>query len=158
MIRDAETLQILLDSIHQFVDEVLAPDVLMLLPGGMVIDDRAQVVASMGGAPWQSHQLSDERVVPLGTDAAVVAYRATAVRADTPYTALFDWAANGLIDQFFGKRGTSGQGTAGGGWLSALFGSSGSSQGSIMDLFSGGWGFAGGGTMAPGVSTVEIFH
>lgn len=70
-------------------DEVLAPDVLMLLPGGMVIDDRAQVVASMGGAPWQSHELSDERVVPLGTDAAVVAYRATAVRDDTPYTALF---------------------------------------------------------------------
>src|SRR5690606_14017186 len=58
------------------------------------------------------------------------------------------WAANGIVDQLFGKQGTTGQGTAGGGWLSALFGSSGSSQGSIMDLFSGAWGFADGGTMA----------
>ena len=65
------------------------------------------------------------------------------------------WAANGVIDQLFGKQGTTGQGTAGGGWLSALFGSSGSSQGSIMDLFSGSWGFAGGGTM-PAYSAARV--
>src|SRR5690606_25453268 len=45
--------------------------------------------------------------------------------------------------------------SAGGGWLSALFGSSGSSQGSIMDLFSGSWGFAGGGTM-PAYSAARV--
>lgn len=69
--------------------------------------------------------------------------------------ALYDWATNSLIDQFFGKQGASGQGTAGGGWLSALFGSSGSSQGSIFDLFSGSWGFAGGGTM-PAYSAARV--
>src|SRR5690606_1218228 len=42
------------------------------------------------------------------------------------------WAANGLVEQLFGARGTNGQGTAGGGWLGALFGgSTGSSQGSL---------------------------
>ena len=34
--------------------------------------------------------LSDERVLPLGDDAAVVAYRATATRDDVTYTALFN--------------------------------------------------------------------
>lgn len=37
----------------------------------------------------ESYELSDERVVDLGADAAVVSYRATAVRGGTPYTALF---------------------------------------------------------------------
>lgn len=69
--------------------------------------------------------------------------------------ALYDWATNSLIDQFFGKQGTSGNGTAGGGWLSSLFGSTGSSQGSLFDLFSGAWGFAGGGTM-PAYSMARV--
>ncbi|HVI59325.1 MAG TPA: hypothetical protein VM619_10730 [Luteimonas sp.] len=61
------------------------------------------------------------------------------------------WAAKGIVDQLFGPQGTTGQGTTGGGWLSSLIGAfagSGSSQGSLIDLFSGGWGFADGGTMA----------
>ena len=37
-----------------FYREVLADEVLMLLPGGMVIDDRKTVVESMRGAPWSS--------------------------------------------------------------------------------------------------------
>ena len=73
-----------------FYDDVLAKDVLMLLPGGMVIDDRAQVVDSMSGAPWSSFELSDERVIDLSDESAVVAYRATAVRDDHEYTALFN--------------------------------------------------------------------
>ena len=73
-----------------YYDRVLAGDVLMLLPGGMVIDDRATVVASRQGAAWQSYEMTDEHVVPLGEDAAVVGYRATATRDDEPYTALFN--------------------------------------------------------------------
>ena len=61
----------------------------MLLPGGMVIDSRAEVINSMRGAPWTSFELSDERVVDLGASSAVVAYRATARRGDDEYTALF---------------------------------------------------------------------
>ena len=73
-----------------FYDDLLAKDVLMLLPGGTVIDDRATVVESMGGALWSSYQLSDERVIDLTDDSAVVAYRGTAVRDGNEYTALFN--------------------------------------------------------------------
>lgn len=69
---------------------VLADDVLMLLPGGLVIDDRQAAVDSMGGAPWDGCELTDERVLALGSDAAVVAYQATATREDTTYTAFFN--------------------------------------------------------------------
>ena len=72
-----------------FYGEVLATDALFLLPGGMVIDDRAQVVEAMTGPPWSSFELADERVVPLGAGSAVVAYRARARREGNDYEALF---------------------------------------------------------------------
>jgi hypothetical protein len=78
------------DAATAFYEEVLADEVLMLLPGGLVIDDRAAVIASMGGEPWSSFDLRDERVELLGDDAAVVAYEATAVRGDMTYKALFN--------------------------------------------------------------------
>ena len=53
------------DAAAEFYDEVLAKDVLMLLPGGMTIDDRATVVDSMHQADWTSFELSDERVLDL---------------------------------------------------------------------------------------------
>jgi hypothetical protein len=68
----------------------LADDVLMLLPGGLVIDDRQQVIDSMRGAPWNHFDLTDERVLELNPDTAVVAYRATARRGDHDYEALFN--------------------------------------------------------------------
>jgi hypothetical protein len=71
-----------------FYREVLARRVLMLFPGGMVIDDRDAVISSMSGPPWRSYELDDTRVLRLTDDTAVVAYRATAVREDEPYTAL----------------------------------------------------------------------
>lgn len=73
----------------EFYDDVLADEVLMLLPGGLVIDDRAAVVESMGGAPWDSYELRDERVHRVSADVAVVAYAATATRGDHTYDALF---------------------------------------------------------------------
>jgi len=79
------------DAAMEFYDKVLAHDVLMLLPGGMTIDDRATVVDSMRHADWTSFELSDERVLDLTDGSAVVAYQATAERADAdPYTALFN--------------------------------------------------------------------
>lgn len=70
----------------------LAPQVLLLLPGGMVIDDRQAVIDSMTGPPWTSYHLKDERVLGLGPDAAVVAYRGVATRPglEQPYEALFN--------------------------------------------------------------------
>ena len=52
---------------------------------GMVISNRV-VVASMGDTPWSSYELGDVRVVPLGEDAAVVAYRATSHSVRAPPT------------------------------------------------------------------------
>ncbi len=75
----------------RFYAENLAADVLMLLPGGMILDDREAVIESMGGAPWVSFELTDERVLRLGEGFAVVAYRATAQReGGEPYSALFN--------------------------------------------------------------------
>lgn len=71
-----------------FFDEVLAGDVLFILPGDMVLDDRDAVLESMSGPPWSSFELSDERVVALGPDAALVAYRASAERDGATYRAL----------------------------------------------------------------------
>ena len=73
-----------------FYEEVLADDVLLLLPGGMVIDDRRQVVDSVRGAPWASFELSDERVHELSETCAVVAYRGVATRDGNEYVALFN--------------------------------------------------------------------
>ncbi len=78
------------DAAEGFYEDVLAPEVLMLLPGGMVLDNREQVIASMRGAPWDGFQLSDERVLRLGRDGAVVAYRASATRGGQEYEALFN--------------------------------------------------------------------
>jgi hypothetical protein len=75
---------------EHFYSDVLADEVLMLLPGGLVIDDRAQVIASMRGTPWSSYSLQDERVLDLGCGAAIVAYKGTAVRDGRAYTALFN--------------------------------------------------------------------
>lgn len=77
------------DAAADFYAEVLAFDVLMLLPGGLVIDNRAKVIESMRGAPWTSFDLANERVLDLTEDSAVVAYQATARRDGGEYTSLF---------------------------------------------------------------------
>ena len=73
-----------------FYERVLARDVLMLLPGGLVIDDRRAVIESMRGAPWDDFAFLDERVFELGEHCAVVAYHVTAHRADQAYEALLN--------------------------------------------------------------------
>ena len=73
-----------------YYSRVLAETVLMLLPGGLVIDNRDQVIEAMDGAPWDDFELVDERVLGLGEGAATVAYRATARRGTHVYEALFN--------------------------------------------------------------------
>ncbi|MEX5300237.1 nuclear transport factor 2 family protein [Kocuria sp. CPCC 205292] len=72
-----------------FYDDVLDQEVVMLLPGGLLLDDRAAIVASMAGIPWSSHELSDLRVLHPTSDTAVVLYRVLARRGESaPYDAL----------------------------------------------------------------------
>lgn len=78
------------DAAASFYEKTLATDVVMLLPGGLVIDDRAQAIGSMRGAPWSSFELSDERVLELSDTCAAVLYRAAATRGSTAYEALIN--------------------------------------------------------------------
>jgi uncharacterized protein DUF4440 len=73
----------------EFYGRVLDTAVEMLFPGGARIDDRAAVLASMGGPPWESWSLEDPRVRELGHGSAVVTYGVVARRAGAePYSAL----------------------------------------------------------------------
>ena len=66
-----------------FYERALAEQIVMLMPGGMVIDDRQTVIDAMSGDPWDEYELlSDVRVLPLGDWAAVVHYRARARRGE----------------------------------------------------------------------------
>jgi hypothetical protein len=71
-----------------FYNRVLAERVVFLLPGGTRLDDRAAVLASLQGPPWTAHELSEERVLDLGADAAALTYRARAARDGGEYEAL----------------------------------------------------------------------
>jgi uncharacterized protein (TIGR02246 family) len=72
-----------------FYEEVLAPDVAMVLPGDLVLDGRDAVLSAMEGQPWDSFDLEPMRVLPLGAGAAAVIYRARARRGGVPYRARF---------------------------------------------------------------------
>ena len=64
----------------EFYQRVLDDTVVMLLPGGMVLDDRAAIVQSMSGQPWSSFELQDPRVIQPTADTAVVTYGVVAQR------------------------------------------------------------------------------
>ena len=72
-----------------FYQQVLDDDVLMLLPGGMRLDDRATILGALGGPPWSAYRLEDPRVLRPTPDTAVVTYGVVAERAGVPpYSAL----------------------------------------------------------------------
>lgn len=71
-----------------FYREVLDDDVRMLFPGGLLLADREQVIESMGGPPWDSHELTGLDVLHPRPDTAVVSYRVEAQRAGQLYSAL----------------------------------------------------------------------
>ena len=71
-----------------FYDEVLDVEVRMLFPGGLLLTDRAQILATMGGPPWDSFALSDLDVLHPADDVALVSYGVTAERQGQPYSAL----------------------------------------------------------------------
>ena len=71
-----------------FFSRILADDVLMLLPNGQFVVDRAEAIELMSGPPWSSYELQDHRVLELAEHCQVVAYRVEARRGDGEYTAL----------------------------------------------------------------------
>jgi hypothetical protein len=63
-----------------FYDRILDDEPIMLLPGGLVLDTRAHVLASMSGAPWSSFELEDLEARIVHDDVGIVTYRAIAER------------------------------------------------------------------------------
>jgi hypothetical protein len=64
----------------RFYDEVLDDRPVMLLPGGMVLTERAAMIDAMSGQPWSAYELDNLRVTELTNDAAVVSYGVIARR------------------------------------------------------------------------------
>lgn len=73
-----------------FYGEIMTDDGLMVLAGGMVLDRDAVIRSLADAPPWASYEIDDVRLVPDGEEAAVLVYRARAVRdgQDEPFTAL----------------------------------------------------------------------
>jgi hypothetical protein len=63
-----------------FYGQLMSPDGVMVLVNGMVLD-RDTIENSLNDSPaWASYELSEERWVEVGVDAAAVVYRAKASR------------------------------------------------------------------------------
>jgi len=68
----------------EFYGELMTPDAVMVLAHGFALD-RDAVVASLGDAPrWDRYEITDERLVELDDDNAVLLYTGRATRGDEP--------------------------------------------------------------------------
>lgn len=63
-----------------FYAAVLTRDAVMLLPGGMILEGKERILDSFDAQAWSTFAIEEPRVVPLGEDAAVLAYRVMAQR------------------------------------------------------------------------------
>jgi hypothetical protein len=72
----------------RFYREVLDDEVVMLLPGGLTLDDPSAIIESMGGPPWSAHQLEGLREHRPTPDTALVTYGVVARRGQAEYSAL----------------------------------------------------------------------
>lgn len=73
---------------ERFYHEVLDDAPLMLLPGGLRIEDREEMVRLMSGPPWEAYRLSGITVSRPVEGAGVVVYTAHAIRDGAEYVAL----------------------------------------------------------------------
>lgn len=73
----------------EFYDSVLDHTAVMLLPGGLVLDDRDTIIASMAEQPWASYEMEDLWVFQPTPETGIVAYGVLARREGAPdYSAL----------------------------------------------------------------------
>lgn len=72
-----------------FYERVLADDVVMLLPGGLVLTGRDQALPTMGAAPWDDVDLEEMSVTRPTPETGLVTYGAVARREGTTWSALF---------------------------------------------------------------------
>lgn len=73
----------------EFYASRLTDDALMVLPGDLVLDRQTALDSIDGPVTWEWFRIENDRVVPLGGEAAALTYRVTAKRPDEePYSAL----------------------------------------------------------------------
>jgi len=77
------------DAGRKFYASVLREDAVMLVPGGMRIEGRANILESLGAQPWESFRIESPQVLQLSQHAASIIYKVTAQRkGSAPYMAL----------------------------------------------------------------------
>jgi hypothetical protein len=76
------------ESARAFYAHVLDDTVMMLLPGGIALGERVQIIESMSGTPWSRYALDDLRTVHPTPDTGLVTYGVLAARGDAEYAAL----------------------------------------------------------------------
>lgn len=73
----------------KFYSSVLHNDVIVLFPGGMLINGKEKILESLAAQPWKSFQIEEPQVISLSENAGVLIYRVTAQREGSdPYVAL----------------------------------------------------------------------
>jgi hypothetical protein len=68
----------------EFYGEVLDDTVVMLLPGGLVLDERAAVIEAMSGPAWSAYRLDRLTEHHPTADTGLVTYGVRARRGDAP--------------------------------------------------------------------------
>lgn len=63
-----------------FYGQLMTSDAVMILVNGMVLDRDAIAGSLNDSPPWVSYELTEERLVKIGDDAAAVVYKASAAR------------------------------------------------------------------------------
>lgn len=71
-----------------FYDSVLRDDAMMLFSGGMRLDGKEQILASLAAQPWESFQMSNVKAISLSEDTGAVIYDVAARREGRLYKAL----------------------------------------------------------------------
>ena len=74
---------------RKFYESILSNQAVMLFPGGLYMNGKAEILKSLAAQPWKSFQIENLEVVSLSENSAVVIYKVTAQREGTePYKAL----------------------------------------------------------------------
>lgn len=67
-----------------FYEAVLDSHAFMLMPGGVVLDERDEILRALPAQPWTSYELDEPYVVALTGNVAVVSYGVLAHRKGAP--------------------------------------------------------------------------
>jgi hypothetical protein len=76
------------DAAAHHYNGVLADEILFLLPGGLLIDDRQEAIRALRGEPWTTFDITDAQVLLFSESTAALTYRAVARRDGDEYEAL----------------------------------------------------------------------